>query len=418
MVNKKEVLKKIITLLLVLFSFLFCYCQQNKLQYYVENALQNSPLLNDYKNQLQINAFDSLLIRASLKPQVNFTSTNSYAPVVKGYGYDGAITNGTNVSALFGVNKQFVNKKNLGAQFDNLNLLSRSIYNNVKITEQDLKHSIINQYITAYGTLLQVNFGNEIKSLLNKEEIILKKLTQNNVYKQSDYLAFLVTLQQQDFTVQQTTAQYKNDIAMLNYITGIADTSAIMLDEPDINLPAVLDSSAAVYLQQYNIDSLKFVNSKRLADINYRPKIGASADAGYFSSLAVMPYKNFGTSVGFSVVVPIYDGRQKQLQYRKIDMQEKTRQANKSFFLNQYRQQTMQYMQQLNAADAIIKNINAQLKYTQTLIEVNEKLLASGEIKITDFVLALNNYITAKNLITQNKINKFQLINQLNYRIK
>ena len=418
MVNKKEVLKKIIILLLVLFPFLFCYSQQNKLQYYVDNALQNSPLLNDYKNQLQINTFDSLLIRAGLKPQVNFTSINAYAPEVKGYGFDNAITNGANVSALIGVNKQFVNKKNLGAQFDNLNLLSRSIYNNVKITEQDLKRSIINQYITAYGTLLQVNFGNEIKMLLTKEEMILKKLTQSNVYKQSDYLAFLVTLQQQDFTVQQSTALYKNDIAILNYITGIADTSTIILEEPDINLPAVLDSSAAIYLQQYNIDSLKFVNSKRLADINYRPKIGVSADAGYNSSLAVMPYRNFGASVGVSVIVPIYDGRQKKLQYSKIDIQEKTRQANKIFFLNQYRQQTMQYTQQLNVADAIINNINAQLKYTQTLIDVNEKLLASGEIKITDYVFALNNYINTKNLISQNKINKLQLINQLNYRIK
>jgi outer membrane protein TolC len=411
-------LKKIITLLLLLFPFLFCYSQQNKLQYYLDNALQNSPLINDYKNQLQINTFDSLLIRAGLKPQVNFTSTNSYAPVIKGYGYDGAITNGTNISALFGVNKQFVNKKNLGAQLDNLNLISRSIYNNVKITEQDLKRSIINQYISAYGTLLQVNFGNEIKSLLSKEEIILKKLTQGNVYKQSDYLSFLVTLQQQDFTVQQSNAQYKNDIALLNYITGIVDTATVILNEPDISLPSVIDSSAQVYLQQYNIDSLKFVNSKRLADINYRPKIGISADAGYYSSLAVMPYKNFGTSVGVNVLVPIYDGKQKKLQYSKIDLQEKTRQTNKTFFLNQYRQQTMQYLQQLNAADAIINNINAQLKYTQTLIEVNEKLLAAGEIKITDYVLALNNYINAKNLITQNKINKLQLINQLNYRTK
>ena len=418
MVNKKTPLKKTTILLFALFLFLSGYCQQNTLQYYLSNALQNSPLLNDYKNQIQINTFDSLLIRAGLKPQVNFISNNAYAPVVKGFGYDNAITNGANISALFGVSKQFVNKKNLGAQFDNLNLISRSIYNNVKITEQDLKRSISNQYIIAYGTLLQVNFGNEIKSLLSKEEVILKKLTQGNVYKQADYLAFLVTLQQQDFTVQQSSAQYKNDVAILNYLTGIADTAAVILNEPDVNLPAVLDSSAEVYLQQYNIDSLKFVNSKRLADINYRPKIGVSADAGYNSSLAVMPYKNFGTGVGINILVPIYDGKQKKLQYSKIDLQEKTRQTNKSFFLNQYHQQTMQYLQQLNAADAIINNINAQLKYTQTLIDVNEKLLATGEIKITDYVLALNNYINAKNLITQNKINKLQLINQLNYRNK
>jgi hypothetical protein len=54
-------------------------------------------------------------------------------------------------------------------------------------------------------------------------------------------------------------------------------------------------------------------------------------------------------------------------------------------------------------------------KYIETLIDANGKLLETGDIKMTDYVLALNNYITAKNLVVQNMIARLQIINQLNY---
>ena len=68
--------------------------QTNQLQYYIDIALQNSPLLKDYQNQVALNKYDSLLLRAGLKPQVSGSSINMYAPVIKGWGYDAAITNG------------------------------------------------------------------------------------------------------------------------------------------------------------------------------------------------------------------------------------------------------------------------------------------------------------------------------------
>ena len=72
-------------------------------------------------------------------------------------------------------------------------------------------------------------------------------------------------------------------------------------------------------------------------------------------------------------------------------------------------------MQQLLATDELIKDINNQLKYSQSLIDVNEKLLETGEAKIADYILALNSYLNAKNLITQNTIIRLQIINQINY---
>jgi outer membrane protein TolC len=390
-------------------------CQKNRLDYYVDQALANSPLLKDYKNQVQSSYYDSLLIMAAYRPQVTGSSFNSYAPTIKGWGYDGAITNGGNFNALVGVNKQLMNKKTVAAQFQNLQLQNETLRNTGKITEQDLKRTVIAQYITAYGELQQLNFNKEINELLTRQEVVLKKLTQSNVFKQVDYLAFLVTLQQQALVIKQQEMQYKNDYALLNYICAITDTATVDLADPEI-IPGLLPGiSNSVFFKQFEIDSLRLQNNKTLLEINYRPRISLFADAGYNSSLANTPYKNIGTSFGISAAIPIYDGRQKRLQIGKINMAERNRNNYKEFYTRQYSQQIAQLTQQLKAAEAMMTTINAQLKYAQSLIEVNGKLLNAGEARVTDYILALNNYMNVKNLITQNSINRMQIINQINY---
>jgi outer membrane protein TolC len=149
--------------------------------------------------------------------------------------------------------------------------------------------------------------------------------------------------------------------------------------------------------------------------LNYKPKVSLYADAGYVSSLQYLPYKNFGASAGINLVVPIYDGRQRKMQHNKIFIAEQTRQNYRDYFKTQYDQQIAQLMQQLNAAQELINETNEQIKYTQGLMEANRKLLPTGDVKISDFVIAINNYLNAKNITTQNTINRLQIINQINY---
>lgn len=408
-------MKKIVSLFLLINIATVSFSQKNTLDYFISRAIANSPLIKDYANQSASIVADSLLVRAMYKAQVTGTSFNSYSPMVKGVGYDEAITNGGTFSSLVGVNKSIPNKKSLAAQFENLRLQRNSISNASDISEQDLKRTITSQYITTYGDLMQLDFARGIDSFLAKEEIILKKLTEQNVYRQVDYLAFLVTLQQQRLLIRQQVIQFQNDFASLNYLCGIPDTATVVLENPGLLLNSLLGIESSIFYKQFGIDSLKLVNNKTIVDMNYKPKFNLFADAGFNSSLAYRAYKNFGTSFGISATIPIYDGRQRKIQYSKIAIEERTRQNYQSFFTNQYNQQIAQLTQQLKATESLINDINDELRYSESLIKVNEKLLESGEVKIADFILALNNYLNVKNLITQNNINRLQIINQINY---
>jgi len=402
---------------------LFCCCgvantisaQQRGLEYFTDQATANSPLIRDFQNQVRINEFDSLLVLAAQRPQVFFTSNDSYAPVAGGYGYDKAITNGANVTALLAVNKSLLNGIGNKARFTNLKLLSDAIRNNSLITTQDIKKTVITQYIVTYGDMLQVEFSKEIQEMLKKQDTILKKLTEKNVFKQVDYLSFYVTLQQNEFKLKQQVNLYQNDYAMLNYLAGIADTSQPALKKPELSMAELPAIEQSAFFQKYYIDSLTLLNSKMLIDITYRPKLNVFADAGYNTSLEFTPYKNIGTSFGVSLIVPIYDGRQKKLAYGKIAAQEDSRVANRRFFTRQYYQQVTQLKQQLQAATNLISDIREQLKYIETLIRMNEKLLQTGDVRIYDYILSLNNYLAARDMINDNTITRLQLINQINY---
>jgi hypothetical protein len=52
-------------------------------------------------------------------------------------------------------------------------------------------------------------------AVFKKQQSVLKNLTEKTVYRQTDYLSFLVTMQQQEFLISQLTVQYQNDYSSL-----------------------------------------------------------------------------------------------------------------------------------------------------------------------------------------------------------
>jgi hypothetical protein len=404
--------------LIIFFLFslpLFSIAQNKDLNYFIHSSVTNNPRVNELQNLILSNSLDSQLVVAANKFQITGNGNAYYAPVFKGYGYDAAITNGQQISALVALNKQIYNKRNLSLQFKSLQIQRDSLKITSAISKQDIRKAIVTQYITTYSDQLQLNFNDELINLLKREEVLLKKLTQKNVYKQADYLTFLVTLQQQQLMRNQLSVQYKSNYATLNYLAGIVDTTIELLAAPDIQVAHNFDTTNSPFFLSYKIDSLRILNQRSIINYSYRPKINLFADAGYQSTLIATPYKNFGTNVGINLSIPIYDGHQKKLQYSRLNIEEQTRQRQRDFFANQFRQQVQQLEQQLNDLDNLNGPINQQIKYLETLIEVNGKLLETGDIRITDYVLALNNYIIAKNLIVQNQIARYFVIHQLNY---
>ncbi|MFF5384385.1 TolC family protein [Pedobacter suwonensis] len=407
---------KYFLLLLLLCSALLGRAQEitKNLNFFLNQAKITSPVLKDLENQRKSAGIDSLIVRATSKPQVTGSSSGLYAPIIQGYGYDGVITNGQSLDALLNVNYDLLNKKRINNQLKGVKLQSDSIRYASQVSTYDLNRSIADQYILAFASQDQFDFNSEVVALLRKEEALLKTLTRSNIYKQSEYLTFLVTMQQQELSLQQAALQYKNDLATLNYLSGITDTTLVRLEEPKLKSDKLF-AETSFFKRKFELDSLKNENQRNSIILNYQPKLGVYANGGYSSSLVLQPYKNFGASVGFTFSVPIYDGHQKKMQFNKLNLASETISNYRKFFNKQQTQQLNLIRQQIEQTDALFGKINDQIRFSKGLIDVDSKLMHTGDLRVADFVIAINNYMSAQNLLRQTTINRLKLINQYNY---
>jgi outer membrane protein TolC len=391
------------------------WAQPRTLEDYVQQAKENSPLIKGYQNQILQGQLDSLILKASLRPQVNMLSNNLYAPIINGHGYDEAITNRGQLSGLVQASKNFIPPGSITAQYRAIGLQASALRDTVLLTIKDLVRTITDQYITAYADQFTMNYSSQLFNLLKGEEEGLKKLAQAGVIKQTEFLAFDITLQQQELTYLQARIQFTADFLTLNFLSGIVDTTVHPLTEPKLSDSLPHDFYSSVFYQRYITDSLRIVNERRLIGYSYRPTISAFTDAGYNSTLQYTPYKNFGFSVGLNFKVPIYDGHQRSFKYQKLEIEERTRVANRNFFLNQYNQQIAQLTLQLQATEQVFNKIRQQVEYTQALIEAYRKLFQTGEVRMTEFVTAITSYLNAQNAFRQNLISRLRAMNQIRY---
>ncbi|MFT7165067.1 MAG: outer membrane protein TolC [Flavobacterium sp.] len=402
-------------IILIFLLFAKSFSQEKDLLFYIEKAQSNSPLLKDLSNQIQSNTIDSLLIRASFKPRVSGNINANYAPNYNGFGYDTAVSNGQSLSGLVGISQKIISKNTINSQNETFKIIKEGLVLNKKIATKDLNKAIAAQYIAAFGSSEQVVYNQKMKELLKNESVILKKMTQNSIYKQTDYLIFISTLKQQELQLIELKQQHQNDLGLLNYLSGETDTSFVNLTSPNITLRSMQKEETTIFKKQFETDSLKIINQSKLIDNSYKPALSLLGDAGYLSSFANQGYRNFGFSIGLGLSIPIYDGNQKTLLYQKNETALATNLAYKSNFQKQYQQQLLMLNLRLKQTIEIQNQLQSQLQIIDALIEADKKLLLSGDAQITDFMIAIANVININNTISQNKINNLQLINEINY---
>lgn len=388
---------------------------QYNLDYYIQYAIKNSPVFIENKNLSNSLSLDSLLIRASAKPQVNLTSNDLFAPVVNGYGYDEIITNKGNYNALLGVNVPVIGKKNRDTQFNSLAIQNKMLALNSKLSERDLKQAVTAQYITVFGEQQILSNINIVLTKLKQEDVILKKFTEKGIYHQTDYLSFLVNYNQQQIVFDQQQLQMHNDLYLLNYSCGIIDTTIVILAEPVLKITdhSVFDETSS--FNKFVLDSFTLQNSIEQLRYKYKPKLILLGDAGYNSSLQFHPERNFGASVGLNLSIPVFDGNQRNLQLKKFKLTENSRISRIEFNRKQFSMQQIQLRYQITETESLIIKSKDQLHITETLLNANSQLLEKGEIKVVDYILSFTNFLSSQATIQQLNSNKMLLINQFNY---
>jgi outer membrane protein TolC len=394
---------------------LVAHNQTRNLDFYLNEAVRNSPLLNDYRNQISQAATDSLIIGATRKPLVEAKSQLLYSPYYHNFGYDDVITDGGNYTAVLGVSQNIFNKRAVKNRYDAVDIQKRTVNNTSKISIRELKKIITDQYLTAFSGYTDLLFNENFLQLFMKENEIVKQFVKTGVVKQTDYLSFLVESQTQEILVNQIKSQYVKDLLVLNQLCGLNDTAWYELVDPELQIQGTNEINKSPSFIQYKIDSIRIENEKLAIDIQYKPKINWFADAGFMTSNPWNFYRHFGYSAGLSLNIPVYDGKQKTLSKQKLEFNENSRKGYENNFRVQYFQQVQQLDIELKSLNEISVQILNQLKTSEQLVTALKDQLEAGIIQMTEYINAVKNFKSASRNINLINIQKLQVINQMNF---
>ena len=409
---------RIFFFILILFNNVDAICQSNNshsLEYYIEAGLKNSPVLIDLNNQIASRSIDSNLILSNFKPQVNVLSQAIYAPTFKNGGYDEAITNGGIYSGILSVNQPIFIKSFKSIQFQEIGIAVKSISNSILYNCIELKKKITEQYLNTFAIQSQIKFNQSLISLLIDERSIIKQLVEKGVYLQTDYLNISTGITAQKILIKQLNNSFYNELVNLNSLCGIEDTSIVELVK--VELPSFIENNLALrpaYLQ-FSIDSLSNYQNKLKLGLNYRPRINLYADAGFNAITPENIPNRLGTSIGFNLIVPIYDGNKKKLQIDKINYEEDSRINFRNFYVKQHSSEYYRLSRQLVFTQEIISDIKSQIAEQENIINLYKSEIEKGLVRFMDFMTILSNYALAKNNLTITEANQQQIINMMNY---
>jgi outer membrane protein TolC len=407
--------KRFIFLLFFSCFTLIAHNQTRNLDFYLTVGLRNSPLLNDYRNQLNSAISDSLLIRAAKKPLVEARSQLQYSPFYKNFGYDEVITDGGNYSAVLGVSQNIFNKRELENKYKAADLQKQLASNSSRKSATELNKIITNQYLTSFSTYTDLLFNKTFLELFEKENAIVLQFVKNGVCKQTDYLSLVIETQSQEILVSQLQSQYINDLMLLNQLCGINDSVWYELLEPQLVINGTPDITRSPSYIRYKIDSVRIENEKSAVDIRYKPKFNWFADAGFLTSNPWNFYKHFGYSAGINLKIPIYDGKQRGIEKHKLEFDENSRKGYEDFYFTEYFQQIKQFTGELRSLNDISVKMERQLTTSDQLVKALKEQLESGIILMTEYINAIRNYRnTSRNLNLVN-IQKLQIINEMNF---
>ncbi len=395
-----------------------CFSQQTRdLDYYLKQTVSNSPLLKDYNNRVIRQQLDSLLILTGKKIQVSATGNLLIAPVYSGYGYDQAITNGGLYSALLCERLTVFQKNYLEAQLQINGTAINSIQNSAKISQRDVEKAVTDQYLAAYRDLYQLLFQKKLTGLLNDELVLLQPLVKSGIYQQADYTALHLQVQSQNIQTLMLLSAYKSDVITLNILSGIFDTSSVLLSPPALQWKETYNPIADAHLLQFYLDSLSVEKNKNLLHYNYVPKVQLFADQGLNAVQLVGIYRKFGYSLGLNLSWNLYDGGQRKLTLQQYALQQSTNADYRTQYTLQHTLQISDLYQQNKALDSVVYQYENELKSEEILLDMRKNQLENGQLSVIDYITTVKDYMGIESSYNEVKLRQQQIVNEHNYLI-
>ena len=383
-------------IILSLFSNIPVISQTTNLNYYIERATKINQTISENQKLLTTYNTRKELINSSLgKPKIFSTVNYLFAPTFGEYGYDSSITNGGLYSALVNLELPLFTGATSRAKMEEIINDRNSYKNNIIVAQHEINKDVTEQYIKAYQDYEQISTADETLRILDLQREVINAMINRGIGRLSDLKLLDVEYQTQIINKSQLENTFEKDLMDLNLMSGIPDTSIVMLEKPDIKL-SVDKNYKSYFLQSYLLDSLRLVTEKNINESNYNPQISFFVNGGLNAVSYSEIWKKVGLSTGINMTFSIYDGNQKDMNNYLIDIRGQNIFSQKKYFLNQNEIRKKNILKELSKLQELLTQQEKQLDNYQSLLGIYREQFLSGEVSLMDYINVLKNYVTFK----------------------
>jgi len=424
-------MRNIFTTLIILFSSVILNGQSRDLKYYLQQATQNSPLINKSKNANKLLKLDKQQIEAILtKPLINVDATLLFAPIIShdnstnrfqwiseganSYtGYDLAVSDGGQYQAYVSVQQPLLTGS-ISKAYANKNSISSKLNDNsIELTHHELEQLVNYQYLLCLKAKRQSNISRRLVNDMTEQLKTMENLVEHGIYKQTDLMILQIETENYKLEYQNYNADYLNTLADLNLVCGINDTLPTSIEDTGFILkPDTVRYSQ--FLKRYELDSLNIAANSLLFEQKYKPRVSLFATAG-LNAIYLPSFNRFGFSTGINFTWNIFDGNQKQIQHNKSMVELQTLAFERSNFIKRNQINKNKYVTRIKAVDQKINIVENQLLEYKKIWRLYSYELSQAQVSVMDFKNLIRD-IAAKqqeNLLL--KMEKQILINSYNY---
>ncbi|WP_293671946.1 TolC family protein [uncultured Parabacteroides sp.] len=401
------------------------------LDYYLESARENSPLIQDYRNQKEIEVYERQRLKALYtRSKVTLNGDYLFVPVISKdngktsfewnpqdgvdyYGYDLGQSSGhfqagvTWTQPLLGHSAYKVAGEQARMNTEILN-------DKMHLEQHQLERVVTEQYLLCLLDSKQIAFADSVGQLLDRQAVVVRHLAESGLAKLSDLQ--LVTIERQsnqDMEIASRQSFYTH-LMDLNMLCGIKDTAVVLLEEPALTL-RLLPAASSAFMEQYRLDSLNTLMSLHSFNVQYKPQLHLFVDGGLRISEFTSMQKHFGMSAGLTFSWTLYDGKQKRL----MEKQARARMNSIAFYKDNFNMQQelrrQQYLTELKTYGERCRLLQNRLAEYRQVLAGYRKEMQAGELSVIDYITVLRNRIEAEKEYILLETNRQLLINTFNY---
>jgi hypothetical protein len=415
-----------------LLSFIFLFLPallpaQRSLDYFIQNAVENSPALKEYRNLRSINRVQGDLNRAQNSAfQISLTGDYLFAPYFKNpgglittnpspdaYGYDINLTDGGLYSAKINVERNVLNGGLTGVLDRQIRVQDGLYQHAFNLERHSLEKQVTDRYLNALQLQRIALLSEETVAALRGQANLSAGLAAEGSATLQDYLLLKIELKNQSILLDDARQQYRSGLLELAALCGIADTSVAAI-EPAA-LEAVPLKTGSLFMERYALDSLAAVTEQSLFETRYRPQVRLFVNTGLDAVELARIDRRFGMSAGMNLSLSLFDGHQRRLTREQKRIALNTIRESRRYLESTVSLQRVNYQKRIESLKKNISGLSEQIEDYRKLLDIASRRMRQGGLSVIDYLTLVRNYAELRKNAIALEINLQTETNNYNY---